>query len=365
EEIAPVSATFVTSQRDGAGGTGGRKTVPGMAPAKVEQRPNGNARDAPPHRGGESSAESRGPSREASRASTPVQATAARNGTQASAEDVEKHGALMRKVAEAVGSENKIMSFKSVVRGYRGSELSASDLVDTLWHMLDNDIDVAGPIITGLADLFVSEKRSQLLSAWQDLRVEVRPLFLPSSLPILFLTSPLHLPQQNQFPSLAPLGPTLNGVPTSTHPTQRSLNNRAQRDPAIWARVEQAANATQSRPTPRPPAFPALPVVGLTPRSNATRSTPWASSGPGSNPLPAPTPVQARPQPRSTPGTSNGAGRPAVKLAEFPSLPSSSVEADRRARMKAALTKPVERAPEVGWTGSYSGTSTRSGSPVE
>lgn len=62
------------------------------------------------------------------------------------------------------------------MRGYRGSELSAADLVDTLWNMLVNEADVAGPIITGLADLFVSEKRSQLLSAWQDLRVEVGPI---------------------------------------------------------------------------------------------------------------------------------------------------------------------------------------------
>ena len=72
------------------------------------------------------------------------------------------------------------------MRGYRGSELSAGDLVDTLWNMLDNEADVAGPIITGLADLFVSEKRSQLLSAWQDLRVEVRrslPLSSQVSLP--------------------------------------------------------------------------------------------------------------------------------------------------------------------------------------
>lgn len=241
------------------------------------------------------------------------------------------------------------------MRGYRGSELSAADLVDTLWNMLDNEADVAGPIITGLADLFVSEKRSQLLSAWQDLRVEVGPI---STLAWRKFADPFL--QQNQFPSLAPLGPTLNGVPTAAHNTHRALNNRGARDPAIWARVERAALS----PPVAAPRFPALPVVGLTPRSTAARSTPWASSGPGSAPLPAPTPVAARPQPTSTPGRAIDRTAPnVVKRAEFPSLPSSSAEADRRARMKAALSKPVGAEPDASRWGGASGTSTRSGSP--
>lgn len=98
----------------------------------------------------------------------------------------------MNRVTAIVGSESKIASFKSasksivshkstrsltytLVRGYRGNEMSASDLVDNLWNVFDRKADVASGIITGVADLFEpGEKRVNLMKAWQDLRVEVR-----------------------------------------------------------------------------------------------------------------------------------------------------------------------------------------------
>lgn len=54
--------------------------------------------------------------------------------------------------------------------------MSSEDLVDQLWNIFDQKMEVAGPIITGLADLFTTddpEKRTSLLTAWQDLRAEV------------------------------------------------------------------------------------------------------------------------------------------------------------------------------------------------
>ncbi|ORY44273.1 hypothetical protein BCR35DRAFT_35692 [Leucosporidium creatinivorum] len=202
----------------------------------------------------------------------------------------------MRRVKQAVnGSEAKVTSFKLSVRAYRANELSSDDLIDQLWNIFDQNLDLAGPIIEGLADLFVQEdpeKRTSLLSAWEGLRAE-----------------------QNQFPTLAPLAPALNGIPTnSTSTSSRGLNNRNSRNqrgggtPAVWDRVAQAAAA----PPPRANPFPSLAsnsnsnVVGLRPKA---RATPWAgssssapSSAPpsrGSSPLPSsrPTPISLPPPP--------------------------------------------------------------------
>lgn len=52
--------------------------------------------------------------------------------------------------------------------------MSAEDLVDTLWNIFDRKPEVASGIITSVADLLEdADKRRNLLSAWQDLRVEV------------------------------------------------------------------------------------------------------------------------------------------------------------------------------------------------
>lgn len=63
------------------------------------------------------------------------------------------------------------------VRSYRANEVSSDDLIDQLWNIFDQNQEVAGPIIQGLADLFLQEdpeKRTSLLSAWEGLRAEVR-----------------------------------------------------------------------------------------------------------------------------------------------------------------------------------------------
>lgn len=61
-----------------------------------------------------------------------------------------------------------------LVRGYRGSETSAEDLVDTLWNVFDRQIDVAAGIINRVADLFEDiERRTSILSAWRDLQANV------------------------------------------------------------------------------------------------------------------------------------------------------------------------------------------------
>lgn len=123
----------------------------------------------------------------------------------------------MRRVKQAVnGSEAKVTSFKlsgefsleahlscrvirklnrlctrlasraHSVRSYRANEVSSDDLIDQLWNIFDQNQEIAGPIIQGLADLFVQEdpeKRTSLLSAWEGLRAEVSSSTFFFSLP--------------------------------------------------------------------------------------------------------------------------------------------------------------------------------------
>ncbi|KAK4048890.1 hypothetical protein OIV83_004446 [Microbotryomycetes sp. JL201] len=275
-------------------------------------------------------------------------ATSAVSSRAASGADPEtkaQHEAVMRKVEEAVTSEAKVTSFKLAVRSFRGGEMSADDLVDQLWNIFDQKEDTAAPVVTGVADLFAKEdpeKRTALITAWRDLR-----------------------DQQNQFPSLAPLDPSL---PSSVrHATSRSLNNRSSRQsrPAVWDRVEQAASSTRPAAATNPfPALASAPNAGSVPgiRSKASHTpTPWlshASATPSSStpssglpsrsstPISRPTPYSASaPKPASlaskmATGT-RAAGAPSVRSGfDFPALPVSSVEADKRARIRAALSKP-------------------------
>ncbi|KAM0787208.1 hypothetical protein ACM66B_006447 [Microbotryomycetes sp. NB124-2] len=271
----------------------------------------------------------------------------------ADAETKAQHEAVMRKVEEAVTSEAKVTSFKLAVRSYRGGEVSADDLVDQLWNIFEQKEDTAAPIVAAVADLFSKEdpeKRTALLTAWHDLR-----------------------DQQNQFPSLAPLDPSL---PASVrHATSRTLNNRSSRQsrPAVWDRVEQAASSTRPTAVASNP-FPALtsaPNASSVPgiRSKASRTpTPWLShasanasastaSSPSSSALPSrsstpisrPTPYSASaPKPASLatktsrPGGGGGGNAlPSVRSGfDFPALPTSAVESEKRARIRAALGKP-------------------------
>ncbi|GAA5949159.1 hypothetical protein JCM3765_003309 [Sporobolomyces pararoseus] len=279
-------------------------------------------------------------------------------------ETLAQHAGLMKRVQEAVGgNEGRIAAFRFAVRSYRGNEMSASDLVDQLFNIFDQRIEEAGSLIRGVAELFEeSDKRQAVLNAWNDSRNE-----------------------QNQFPSLAPLAPTLHGVPTNANPTSaRALaaQHRTQRPSTTWDRVERAATSTGPAPIqPRSNPFPALMsasnaknVIGL--RNSGVQkkrvvggSTPWSAAGSSgaSAPTtssfpslaPASAPVSRQPSPSSFPSLGGGVSRPAstssstvAKTAsrqapprassglEFPSLPTSSAATEARARMRAALQKP-------------------------
>ncbi|KAM0747431.1 hypothetical protein T439DRAFT_329161 [Meredithblackwellia eburnea MCA 4105] len=339
QQIPESSATFVTSSTPAVGTSSnlaGRRFVPGLGrqpepPTSGRSSANGatTPRDEPPHV--RSNGPSRGASRDPSRSASPILGQATAQGpkvSEATAEQLERHAALLRRVQDEVSSENKVISFKAVVRGYHNSELSAPDLVDTLWNMLGNRVESAGPIITGLADLVEGEKSTQLLAAWQDLRAR----------------------QQNQFPSLTPMGAAL--APPSRPPSS-NLNGRRPTTPGT-------SNAT---------AFPALSassssnVVGLNHRPVQRSSTAWASSGPGSITPPTSNSASPRLQPTSVSARSNGTiGKTVVRQAEFPGLPPSSA-AESRARMMAALGKGSAASTVASGSGGW-GASSGSSTPL-
>ncbi|GAA5912473.1 E3 ubiquitin-protein ligase HEL2 [Sporobolomyces salmoneus] len=307
--------------------------------------------------------------------STPSNAGARGGGD---SETLAQHAGLMKRVQDAVGgNEGRIAAFRFAVRSYRGNEMSAVDLVDQLFNIFDQRVDEAGSLIRGVAELFEElDKRQAVLQAWNDSRNE-----------------------QNQFPSLAPLAPTLHGQPTSANPTSaRALasQHRTQRPSTTWDRVEQAATSRgPAAIQPRSNPFPALMsasnaknVVGLRNAGVQKKrvvggSTPWSAAGssgaqaPTTSSFPSLTPgsssssssttpphLSRQPSPGSFPTLSGlSSSRPSVSPSsssskvvvsgsrkappprassglDFPSLPTSSAASEARARMRAALQKP-------------------------
>ncbi|GAA6030555.1 hypothetical protein JCM8097_006203 [Rhodosporidiobolus ruineniae] len=359
------AASFVEPPREEPVPRGERR-VPGLGPAAAS---GGRAARF----GGQLTSDASPPS---SGATTP------RDGAGPDQATVERHAVLMRRVQETVrGNEGRVAGFKIAVRSYRAGEMSASDLVDQLFNIFDQNIDAADPIIVTLSELFEDpSKRQAVLSAWRDVRIE-----------------------QNQFPSLAPLAPTLtaSGQPTQANNTAgRALSAQhrgasSAHASSTWARVERAATASGPAPVaPRSNPFPALmtasnaknipglskagkqakraPAAGVTAWSassaaaasssssgfpSLSASSSAASSRPSSV-SPAYTPVSSS-RPSSSLSARAGAGainrnppRTTSGL-EFPGLPSGSSStsgagggfsmADSRARMKAAMQKPVGR----------------------
>ncbi|GAA5946699.1 hypothetical protein JCM3775_003137 [Rhodotorula graminis] len=319
------------------------------------------------------------PSPTSSGATTPLGA-----GDSAAARDVatlERHAALLRRVQDLThGHEGKIAGFKIAARSFRNGELNAHDFVDQLYNVLDQRTDDAETVILGFADLLDQpDKKRAVQIAWRDLRSE------------------------NNFPSLAPLAPTLHGQPTAVHATSHralSAQHRTGHNPSTtWDRVERAATSSGPAPVaPRSNPFPALmsasntkSIPGLakagqqTARRAVGGSTPWSSSsasaagataslagpsafpslggggatspgafpslgGASSSSAPASRASSASVTPRSIsrPASTSGgtARRPASGL-DFPSLPTSSSASDSRARMRAALAKPQARAAQT------------------
>ncbi|KAF8447367.1 hypothetical protein L210DRAFT_3609760 [Boletus edulis BED1] len=192
---------------------------------------------------------------------------------------------IMRLQHIAPNPNSAVAAVKAAMRGYRANELSARDLISTVWNVLDHDLDDTASIINGVVDLLEEEeKKRDLLAAWNGFKIE----------------------QRQQFPDLVPtaVGSGYAGIASgrvlnAKHATASRSSQQSSRQ--LWDRVAQAANASSSTSRSVPGAstptassstmlvdrFP--PLAGPSFRQ-PTRHTPWtsASSARGSS---APTAV--------------------------------------------------------------------------
>lgn len=230
-------------------------------------------------------------------------------------------------------------------------------MLDTVFGVFDRNLDVMGSVVTKILDVFEDneEKKTQLLVAWNGLKVEVNNIIFSS-----FHNPLICSKERNQFPSLAPVasnsqagwagiasGRAVNLKKTSQRPSSNHQTARR-----VWDRVEQAALSSgpppsllssmsrnpQSRPALQSTslsssAFPSLTAAAIVPgstahaRAAAQRATPWASSGPHTPPPPSAQP--AAPAPTLTPFSvsapvSSTRAQGAPTLSQFPSLQTSS-----------------------------------------
>jgi E3 ubiquitin-protein ligase ZNF598 len=88
-----------------------------------------------------------------------------------------RHAAVLEKAAHLLNNDkDKLAQFKSHVSAFRHSESSASDLIDRLWDIFNAKLEEFGKLITSTADLFdydAKPKRSELLGAWNDWKIQV------------------------------------------------------------------------------------------------------------------------------------------------------------------------------------------------
>ncbi|KAL1405818.1 hypothetical protein Q8F55_007496 [Vanrija albida] len=260
-----------------------------------------------------------------------------------------RHAALITRVSMLVNdSQTKMASFRSAIRQYKNNESGVKDMLDTVYHVLDEDADSTAGVLREVANLFngdgEKDKQKAILEAVNAFRVQ----------------------QAEQFPQLG--GGTATGssgnwagvssgrvlaAKRATHTGFGRGNSRA-----VWDRVAAAAEAEPvNRPRATaglngrfvpgaggrpqsPSAFPAL--GGAAGASRPVHSTPWASGGGGGSSSRQPTALV--PQVRSVNFPVATANKPkGLGKDSFPGLPSSSAAKSKAEERAALFSKPTAR----------------------
>ncbi|WVQ68449.1 uncharacterized protein L199_006657 [Kwoniella botswanensis] len=264
-----------------------------------------------------------------------------------------RHAELLSRVSMLVSdSPTKLSSFRSAVRSYKNNESTAKDMVDTIFHVFDRDLDTTTGIVREISSLFSGdgdgEKGRNVLEALNAFRVE----------------------QQEQFPSLGNVTPqglgsnyagiTSGQILNAKRSTRTAGGGGGSGSRTVWSRVEAAA---ASHPVNRPTAttgsngryvpgsgarvpisstsaFPSLsgPSSGT---AKPSHSTPWAGGGGGGSSSKTPSAL-AGPQIRSVNFPVATKAKPLNNNA-FPSLPSSSNKGLSADEKKALFSKPNPR----------------------
>nr|XP_019011646.1 uncharacterized protein I206_03749 [Kwoniella pini CBS 10737]OCF50427.1 hypothetical protein I206_03749 [Kwoniella pini CBS 10737] len=267
-----------------------------------------------------------------------------------------RHAELLSRVSMLVSdSPTKLSSFRSAVRSYKNNESAAKDMVDTIFHVFDRDLDTTTGVVREISSLFSTdadgEKERNVLEALNAFRIE----------------------QQEQFPSLGNVTPRGLGSNYAGITSGKILNAKkttGRSGGTVWSRVEAAAASHPvNRPTPttglngrfvpgssaRVPisstsAFPSLSGPGpgsgsgTSSSSKANASTPWAGGSGGGTGNKTPSAL-AGPQIRSVnfPITSNSSKSKPLNNSAFPSLPTTSNKGLSSIEKKALFSKPTNR----------------------
>ena len=229
-----------------------------------------------------------------------------------------RHAAVLQKAGRLLNNDTeKLAEFKTQVSSFRHSESTATDLIDRLWDIFNAKLDEFGKLITSIADLFdfdVKPKRTELLGAWNDWKIQVQQFssgFIHGQMQEAnSAASTGFYPQQAQRSRILALKSSSKGRPSTG--TQ-----------SVWNRIEAVA---ASRPVA--PSSSVTQRLGAMNLSSATRpAVPWTGTSASS----APRPAVVRP-PQST-------VRNTTFVEEFPSLP--AVKPRERVALNTGPARPV------------------------
>ncbi|CAE6363209.1 unnamed protein product [Rhizoctonia solani] len=328
-----IDVAFGSGTRGSGRGRGGRMQTSEATENRAREPPAHNTTQPPPQPG---PPPGRGSRRAAFGASLTVEGYSAQNGASNSQqapprpsptrtpdpdvdpETLEQHNQFLS-LLDLYASTNGATAIRGAIRSYKSNESSAKDMLATIRTVLDDNMNAMSTLVNGLVPLFEEEKRSDILNAWNGMKIE----------------------QRDQFPSLTPTslgsgfadiasGRVLN-VKHSTRSSNSRVGSSSRSTGAVWDRVERVA-AGLGGPTPalqpsaapkpiKPNPFPPL-SGGASSRSSASSSsTPWSGGAAAQTSQHIViTPARA-PEP-----TRSNAGRPPPisSSSAFPELPSSS-----------------------------------------
>ncbi|KAG2171561.1 hypothetical protein INT43_008287, partial [Umbelopsis isabellina] len=225
------------------------------------------------------------------KATPPAIGTTNKPQVDAPVETVQKHTALLDKLAEYVnGDQARVERFRQLTSSYRKSNIDGKSYIDQVFKLLNSNMDQASRIIRGVEELLDdTSKKAEIVRYWRDKRTSLE-----------------------SFPSLAPS--TAAQKTSVSNPSQRVLviksgNTRRGGTKTktsktnVWDKVAHAAAATPKASHITPPSSrPESPA-----RSANMSRTPWSTGGA---------------QTTSRPSASSSSG-PTVRRVEndFPSLP--------------------------------------------
>ncbi|OLL26852.1 E3 ubiquitin-protein ligase hel2 [Neolecta irregularis DAH-3] len=221
----------------------------------------------------------------------------------AALQDDGRNGIIFERLLRSMkGNESNFQIFRINISAYHDSQISAEDMIDSIWDLFGLKAEELGKVVSQCADLFDREElKVQLLSAWNDWKVTNQSQ--KSHLGISGLTS------YNAIGNVSRVLKIKSSTASTTHPRGKHQN--------VWNMIEQAANRN-IRPD----------NVSLRNQNNSRNRTPrtvWPAES-----------------------TSNSLG--SQRELEFPSLPTSKASQPHK---NVDRSESGSRGNGIAWDGAY------------